>query len=82
MREAWGPVAAGWGGEQMGYKTHAVGCTHLMMVWMRGGEERGVRSDPWVWAWTIGEWTCHVLGRAAGAVGSVVQGLAREQGRA
>lgn len=32
----------------MGYKTHAVGCTHLVMVWVMGGEERGVRSDPWL----------------------------------
>ena len=66
----------------MGYKTQAVGCTHRVMVWVTGGEERGVRSNPWLWAGAVGEWTCHVLGRAAGAGGSVVQGLAQEQGGA
>lgn len=54
----------------------------LVMVWMRGMEERSIRSDPWVWAGTVGEWTRHVLGRAAGLVGSVVQGLTWEQGGA
>ena len=82
MREAQGPVAAGWGGEQMGYRTHAGGCTPLVMVWMKGAEERSIRSDPWVWAGAVGEWTRHVLGRAAGPVGSGVQCLAWEQGGA
>lgn len=78
MREegASGPGGCRVGRRAPGYRTHAVGCTPLLMVWMRGAEERSVRSDPWVWAGAVGEWTCHVLGRAAGAVGSVVQGLA------
>lgn len=49
----------------MGYRTHTVGCTHLVMVWMSGREERDVRSNPWVWAGTIGEWTCHYSGKGS-----------------
>lgn len=48
-------MAAGWGGEPTRHKTHAIGCTHLVMVWTRGWEERGIRSDSWVWAGAVGE---------------------------